>query len=124
MTREDEAVLRALLDKATPLNRTTRFVRYDHGGGRWFNDGEAGERVLIADFYNAGDRELFYALRTGADAHLAALTASRAEADAMRAAARSLLTHLDNVSIGTCCVKAAESLRALLPPATEGSAGE
>ena len=44
---------------ATPRTDKYRMDRYAHGGGRAFNDGESGERELIADFYNEGDRELF-----------------------------------------------------------------
>ena len=53
--------LEALDAKATTMCGHN-LMRYEHGGGRLVNDSE-GTRTLIADFYNAGDREVFYTLR-------------------------------------------------------------
>lgn len=44
-----------LLAKATPGPRT--LIRYEHGGGRLYRDGDS--RELVADFYSEGDRELY-----------------------------------------------------------------
>jgi len=64
-----------LLSAITPVDTPKwTLIRYDHGGGRLFIDGEAGERTLIADFYNQGDREFYSAAPQLVRELLAALT--------------------------------------------------
>jgi len=50
--------LKALLNAATPL--PLKVNKYDHGGGRLFQDEP---RKLVADFYDQPDRGLFLAMR-------------------------------------------------------------
>jgi len=52
-------------------------VRYEHGGGRVFLDGDAGKRVLVADFYRENEREAWIALRSAAPHLLAEVRALR-----------------------------------------------
>jgi hypothetical protein len=77
--------LEALLAKATPLENAT-LTRYEHGGGRLFVEGVPPKyegRDLIADFYDEGNREAYYALMRAAPALLAALRASEREREAL-----------------------------------------
>jgi len=63
--QEIEALL-ALREKATPTHDAT-LMRYDHGGGRFYR--EVGrDRSLIADFYNEGDREYYFAAANATEA--------------------------------------------------------
>ena len=52
------ARLRALAAQATPAPLT--LTRYEHGGGRLYVDGP--QRVLVADFFDAANREYYSAV--------------------------------------------------------------
>lgn len=58
MAEIDVKALRELASKATPT-QLAMVYRYDHGGGRLFQDDK--ERGLIADFYKEADREFYLA---------------------------------------------------------------
>lgn len=56
---ESVETARRLLKEATP--EPLVFMRYDHGGARLYKDRDDVGRDLIADFYDEGNRELYYA---------------------------------------------------------------
>jgi len=80
-----------------------KMVRYGHGGGRLFIDGEAGRRNLIADFYEEADREFYYHARADIPWLLDQLA--------------SVSTALSN------CKKENELLRASVPSTASGPTG-
>lgn len=47
------------LEAATATDEHTKRVRYDHGGGRMYREA-AGDRDLLVDCYNLGDREFYF----------------------------------------------------------------
>ena len=51
--------------KATPIVEEDHH-KFDHGGSRLFKDGKSGERQLIADFYDADNRDYFMICRNNA----------------------------------------------------------
>lgn len=55
----------ALAEKRTPL---TNITRYDHGGGRVFNEDTSGKRKLVADYHHEEDREYALACAGAAEA--------------------------------------------------------
>lgn len=58
--REDvQEEAKRLLEGVTP--EPLKFTRYGHGGARLYRDGDAGERQLVADFFDEGNREFYYA---------------------------------------------------------------
>ena len=61
--RVSDARAAEIASREKAATRDATLVRYDHGGGRFFRDGESGQRVLVADFYNEGDREFYTAAR-------------------------------------------------------------
>jgi hypothetical protein len=74
--------LPALREAVAKMTAGAELVRYEHGGGRLavFGPTDA-ERVLVADFYQEGDREGFVALRNAAPALLDEREALRVELD-------------------------------------------
>lgn len=55
--------IEARANAATAVNEHTKRVRYDHGGGRMYNDAQDGGRDLVLDLYNESDRELYFHAR-------------------------------------------------------------
>ena len=52
--------IKARCEKATPFDERMRQNRYEHGGGRMFRDGDAGDRSLVLDCYDEPDREFYF----------------------------------------------------------------
>lgn len=79
MSEERLCELETLCAAATP-NPT--LVRYEHGGGRSFTEEETvsgKSRLLVADYYEKGDREFYYAALTALPEALAEIRRLRGD---------------------------------------------
>jgi len=84
LTPEQIEEIEARANAAThePLVKT----RYDHGGGRMFRDGEAGQRKLVIDAYDEPDREFYFHALEDVLLLLATLRVLERERDELKAA--------------------------------------